>query len=90
MQQDDNVESLEVLRHHNRVLRKSNKSLRSIRSHFQNHADELFLELCNADSDAQIALEKIRTLGGIECGSGDYQMIVDSCLKALSALDQSN
>jgi hypothetical protein len=80
---------MEVLRHHNRALRNVNKSLRSGQKSSQEHSDELFLELCKSETDSQIAMEKIRAFGGIECGSGDYSFIVDKCLQALSAIDQS-
>ena len=90
MQQCDHDEELQVLRQQRRAQRSVNKQLRRVMRHFQNHNDELFLELCNADSFAQVALEKIRTLGGIECGPSDYDLIVDKCLTALSALDQKN
>ena len=89
----EEAEEVEVLRHHNRAQRSVNRHLRRAVKHFQNHTDELFLELCDSDTEAQIALEKIRTFGGLECDSGDYSFIVDSSVRALqelSAIDQSS
>jgi len=82
-------EHVSVIRHHNRVLRKVNKSLRSTHKKIQEQADENFLQILEVKSDAEIALEKLWTLGGFECGPSDYDFIVESCVRALNPIDQS-
>jgi len=86
---DEETEEVEVLRHHNRAQRSVNKQLRRAIKHFQNHTDELFLELCDSGTEAQLAMEKIRTFGGLECGPNDYSYVVDKCIEALSTIDHS-
>ena len=86
----EDEEEVEVLRHHNRAQRSVNKQLRRAVKHFQNHTDELFLELCDSDTESQLALEKIRTFGGLECGPSDYSYIVDSSVRALQELSAIN
>ena len=81
---EHNDEYNNVVRHHNRALRKVHKHLRRALKNTQEYSDELFLLLC--DKDAEIALEKLWTLGRMEdkCGPRDYDKIVEVCLAALN------
>jgi histone acetyltransferase (RNA polymerase elongator complex component) len=93
MPYDEEVEETFVVRHHNRILRKVNKSLRKVTQKQQEHNDELFLQLCETENDAIIAMEKLRTLGEIDCDPLDYDTIVVRSLEALGktqAIDQSS
>ncbi len=76
-------EHVQVVRHHNRILRKVNKALRSTHKRIQEQADENFLQIVEVQSDAEIALEKLWTLGELDCGPQDYDSIVSFCLEAL-------
>lgn len=75
-----------VIRHHNRILRKVNKALRSSHKLTQEYNDALFEELCNHNSEAELALRKLWKEGGFQppCGPEDYDMIVDSAINALN------
>ena len=89
---DEEVEEVFVLRRHNRALRSVNKNLRELRKHSQDHSDALFLALCDDSKEAEIAMEKLRTLGELDCDPLDYNHIVESCLEALGktqAIDQN-
>jgi len=90
---DEEVEEVFILRRHNRALRSVNKSLRKLRNHSQEHTDEIFLALCDSDKEAELAMEKLRTLGEFDCDPGDYDFVVAGCLDALGktqAIDQSS
>lgn len=80
-----------VLRQHNRALRSVNRQLRRLVKKSQDTADATFLELCASEvldtdpqASAEAALEKLRTLGGIDCGPEDYSLVVERCLEALN------
>lgn len=85
---DDNEQEL-VIRNHNRVLRGVNKALRKAQSLRQEYNDALFRELCNTESNhnAELALRRLWEEGGFQppCGPEDYETIVDTCLRALTA-----
>jgi hypothetical protein len=80
----EDEDELQVVRHHNRVVRKVNKLLRTAQKKAQEDMDNMFLELCSMDMEAELAMEKLRTLGQIECGPRDYDKIVEVCLAALN------
>jgi len=89
---DDEMEEIVILRKNNRVQRSVNQALRRTKQKLQDKSDELFLTLCESGTEAELAMEKLRTFGGIECDPKDYDTIVDKCLialEALSAIDQS-
>ena len=90
----EDIEEVEVLRHHNRALRRVHKKLRSAQKIDHEYSDMLFLELCNTDTAAQTAMEKLWTLGGVsdKCGPQDYNKIVELLLEKLNVtipIDQS-
>lgn len=90
----EDSEEVNVVRHHNRALRRVNKKLRSAQKLDQEYSDLLFLELCNTDTAAREAMEKLWTLGGLtdKCGPQDYDMIVALLLEKLNVtipIDQS-
>lgn len=87
---DIEEEEVFVLRHNNKAQRSVNRQLRRAIKHFQNHTDELFLELCDTDKEAEVAMEKLWTLGGFNCGPRDYDYMIDRCVDAVSALAASN
>jgi hypothetical protein len=90
---DENDEHIDVLRHHNRVQRRVNQALRRTLQEHRNRADENFIALCTTKTEAQEALEKLWTLGEINCGPEDYDTIVEHCLEALrqvNPIDQSD
>lgn len=83
----------DVLRHHNRTLRRVHKNLRSSLKSAREYSDNLFLELCNSDKEAELNFEKLWTLGGFKnvCGPKDYKRIVEVCLTVLgktSSIDE--
>jgi hypothetical protein len=90
---NEDEEILHVVRRHNRILRKVHKVLRRNLQQKQEHADNIFVELCS-NNEAQLAMEKLWALGGIQdiCGPQDYDKIVDTCLSRLNVvipIDQS-
>ena len=74
---------IEVVRHHNRVLRKVHKTLRNALKLQQDKADSNFIEICETKTEAELALEKLWTLGEFECGPLDYEYIVERCLEVV-------
>lgn len=76
-------EQIQVIRKNNRALRKVHKHLRRALKFSREYNDNLFLELCESDSLAQEALDRIRIEGNIDCDSDDYEYIIFECLKAL-------
>ena len=92
--EDFDNEYIAVVRKHNRALRKVHKILRSALKTSKDYADQLFLELCEYDSEAKQALEKLWTLGEMQdiCDSQDYEKIVEVAInkmQATSPIDQS-
>jgi hypothetical protein len=82
-----NEEELAVVRQHNRALRTVHRQLRRALKYFTEYNDELFLELCNSNKEAELAFEKLWTLGGItECGPQDYNKIVEICLSKMNVI----
>ncbi len=75
-------EQLEVVRHHKRVLRRVNSALRSALKYTVEYNDNLFKELCNSESLAKEALERICIEGNLDCAPDDYENIIFECLKA--------
>lgn len=90
----EDLEHIDVLRRQNKALRKINKILRGALKTSKEYSDELFMVLCDSDEDADIALEKLWTLGGFSeiCGPRDYHKIVEVCLSKMNVtipIDQS-
>src|SRR5438270_13146531 len=85
---DDNEREL-VIKNHNRVLRRVNKALRSSHRLTQEYNDALFKELCNAGTEAELAMEKLWALGNFSCDPKDYETIVVTCIQALSQTQQA-
>jgi hypothetical protein len=56
MEQWDN-ELIEALRRQNRVLRRTNRNLRSALQHSLEYNDHLFVELCNSYTDVEPVVE---------------------------------
>ena len=85
MAYEEDDEQIDVVRHHNRVQRRVNSSLRRALKYSVEYNDNLFMELCNSDSDkeAKLAMEKLWTLGKFQCGPQDYDFIVEMCIRAL-------
>ena len=83
---NEDLQEVEVLRHHNRALRRVHKKLRSAQKIDREYSDMLFMELCNTSTAAQAAMEKLWTLGGVsdECGPQDYDKIVELLLEKLN------
>jgi hypothetical protein len=75
------------------VQRVVNKNLRRTLKTHQSTADSNFQELCETETEAELALEKLWTLGELDCGPLDYDSIVVQCLDALGktqAMDQDS
>jgi len=72
-------------RHHNRVLRTVNKSLRRKSERLGAKADELFTALCEVDVQAQEALRELWERGGFQppIGPEDYTIIIERSIAAL-------
>lgn len=81
----DEIEYADVIRRQNRALRKIHKILRHALKDSRQYSDDLFKELCDVDSRAIEALDRIRTEGNIQCDSDDYEFIIFECLAALKA-----
>ncbi len=79
---DDNEREL-VIKNHNRVLRRVNKALRKSNETVNEYSDSLFAELCNSNTEAELAMEKLWTLGEFQCDPRNYDFIVEMCLRAL-------
>jgi hypothetical protein len=77
-------EQLEVIRQHNKALRKVHKTLRRALKFAVEYNDNLFLELCNSDKEAELAMEELWARGNFKCGPRDYRDIVEACLTALA------
>jgi hypothetical protein len=79
-------ERLSVLQQHNRALRIVHRQLRKALKYTVEYNDNLFLELCNSDPEAGLAMEKLWTLGGMQdiCGPRDYDKIVEVCLSKMN------
>lgn len=86
MSEYEDEQVLTVVRHHNRALRRVNKSLRDSHKLNQEYNDALFEELCSHNTDAELALRKLWEEGGLQlsCSSEDYTFIVDSAIRALN------
>ena len=84
-------EHASIIRRTNKALRTVNKQLRNALKKSREHADEIFLHLCETPAseeieksiDAETAMEKLRTFGGFQCGPRNYDFIVEMCLRAL-------
>jgi hypothetical protein len=90
---DQEEEEIFVLRKNNRVQRVVNKNLRRTLKTHQSTADSNFQELCENETEAELALEKLWTLGELDCGPLDYDSIVALALEALGkqqAISQGN
>ena len=73
---------LSVVRHHNRVLRKVHKTLRRTIREQKEQADANFLKICETQTEAELAMEKLWTLGKLNCDPSDYESIIDILLDA--------
>ena len=73
---------IEVVRHHNLVLRKVHKTLRNALKLQQEKADSNFIEICETKTEEQLAVEKLWTFGGFN-GPLDLDVLVDTCLELL-------
>jgi len=76
-------EHLDVVKRHNKALRTVNKQLRRALLFVVDYADNLFVELCESGTEAQLALEELRLRGDIDCSPQDYQQIVELAVEAL-------
>lgn len=54
---NEDMEQIELLRKHNRALRKINSLLRKALQESREYSDNLFLELCNTTSEKQETFE---------------------------------
>jgi len=79
---EENDEHIRVLRHHNRAQRSVNRQLRRALKRHQENADNMFLDICEVRTEAELALEKLWTLGKFNCDPSDYESIIDICLDA--------
>ena len=79
---------IEVVRHHNRVLRKVHKTLRNALKLQQEKADSNFIEICETKTEAELALEKLWAFGGF-FGPLDLEILVDSYLEAMEVYKAS-
>jgi hypothetical protein len=89
----EETEEVFVLRKNNRVQRSVNKQLRRSLKNSQDQADSNFQELCETETESERALEKLWTLGELDCGPLDYDSIVALALEALGkqqAISQGN
>ena len=73
---------LSVVRHHNRVLRKVHKTLRRTIREQKEQADSNFIKICETQTEAELAMEKLWTLGKLNCDPSDYESIIDILLDA--------
>ena len=76
----------QVLRRQNRALRIVQRQLRRALKNMIEYSDNLFLELCDTDKEAERAMEKLWTLGGLsdKCGPRNYDKIVELLLEKLN------
>ena len=81
---DEDMEHVDVLQRLNRAVRRRNKQLRTVLTHVRTYTDATVAELFDAPNEANLALEKIRTLGGINCDPDDYDTVVKVCVAALN------
>jgi hypothetical protein len=79
-------ERLAVVQRHNRALRSVHRQLRRALKYVTEYNDNLFLELCNGNPEAGLAMEKLWALGGMQeiCGPQDYDKIVEVCLSKMN------
>lgn len=79
-------DELSVVRHHNRVLRRVHHALRRTHQRYEDNMDMLFRELCEQDNSAELAMEKLWRLLGLEglCHPRDYDFIVEVAEKRLT------
>lgn len=76
-------EHVQVCQKLNRVIRVRNKRLRTQLLEAQRQMDDVFLALDSTPTLAEEALEKIRTLGELQCDAGDYDSVVKLVLDKL-------
>ena len=79
---EENDEHISVLRHHNRAQRSVNRQLRRALKRHQDNADAVFLDICETQTEAELAMEKLWTLGKLNCDPSDYESIIDILLDA--------
>ena|ERR1022692_828067 len=76
-------EHIDVVRHHNRILRKANKALRNTHNKLQEQADENFKQVCETQTESDHAIEELWMRGELECSPQDYSTIVELAVEAL-------
>lgn len=82
------IEVQNVVRKHNRMLRRIVGNLRRSVQRNAVSADNLFAALCDTDPAAELAMRELWEKGGFEnaCSPRDYDHIVDVCLRALGCV----
>lgn len=88
MTHDEEQDALGRLEQKNRARRNQNLKLRRALKQNQDHADALFIALCEQDEciPAKVAMLELWARGRLECGSEDYDTIVECCIEALDAM----
>jgi hypothetical protein len=83
--QDEEELLVTSLKRNNKIRRAVERKLRGALRKITEHNDQLFVELCETENAkaAELALEKLWTLGGFSCGPRDYEQIVERCLECL-------
>lgn len=80
---NDDLEFTEVVRRHNRVLRRLVGNLRRNVQRRGEVADNLFVALCETNPAAELAMRELWESGEFTCGPQDYDEIVKQSTEAM-------
>jgi hypothetical protein len=78
----------DVVRGHNRVLRRVVSLLRKRVRHGDERADEIFLALCDTNPAAEQAMGELWGSGEFDCGPQDYSYMIERSIEAVRKLNK--
>lgn len=85
---ETNDETQDVVRRHNRILRRITKILRRRIVHGAAYTDEVFTALCETNPAAEQAMRELWGSGEFDCGPQDYEFLVKHSIYAVRKLNE--
>lgn len=80
------LDEQDVVRKHNRVLRRVVSKLRKSIERHRHTEDKLFRALCDTNPAAEEAMRELWESGQFTCGPQDYNQIIEQAVAALRAM----
>lgn len=79
----EHEEDRSVIRQQNRALRSITRKLRDQVRRLQEKSDEIFLAVCNTETEAERAFGELWGSAEFDCGPQDYQWMVEQSIRAM-------